>query len=129
MPRSAFHVHSSQKLLQSPACERTPAPHRGPIHEWPHGQSQSTSLPCFERRRTEHTAPAKLPAPPAPSCRLHGSLRASPGHFRGEHIGRSEHIRSKYHPLLVRRETHIRLQPVIVLRHIYELFGVEDAAL
>src|ERR1035437_4686864 len=67
--------------------------------------------------------PAESPRERTPSV----SLRF--GYLYRKSVRIAEHVGAEHHPLLVRRETHIRLQPVVVLRHIDQLLRAKHAGL
>src|SRR5450759_5619544 len=50
-------------------------------------------------------------------------------YFYRKGVSIAEHVGAEHHPLLVRREAHIRFQPVGVLRHIDQLLSAEHAGL
>lgn len=52
-----------------------------------------------------------------------------PGHLHSEHVGGSEHVGAEHDPLLVGGEADVGLQAVIVLGHVHQALGAQDARL
>ena len=106
----------------------------------------ASGIPCDETAPVGSTRalhPLRHPKPPAgrragrvePARQLWRRLHVPGGrilrlrHLRGKDVARPKHVAGEDHQRLVRREAHIRLLAIVVVRHVDQALGVEYARL